>query len=157
MRLFDLTLQQLELLRMIEDGLDVGDTLEANEEATEIKVEGYAKIIRILEGDVATHKKEIERLAKNAQTYENAVKRLKKNIYDSMVATGKKKIEGQLFKFSIAKTPQSVNVLDETKIPKKYYIKQDAKLDVKGIGDLLKSGVKIRGVQLKQGESLRIK
>jgi hypothetical protein len=142
---------------MIEDGIDVGDTLEANQEATEIKVEGYAKIIRILEGHAEVHAAEIKRLQANKQTYENAAKRLKQNIFDSMIATGKRKIEGRLFKFSIAKNPQSVKVLDETKIPKKYFVKQAPTLDVKGISELLKSGIKVRGVQLQQGESLRIK
>jgi len=157
MRLYDLTQDQIKLLQMIEDGIDVGDTLEANQEATEIKVEGYAKIIRILEGHAETHAAEIKRLQTNKQTYENAAKRLKQNIFDSMIATDKRKIEGRLFKFSIAKNPPSVQVLDEKMIPKAFFTIPQPVLDKAAIKEELKLGHEIPGAELTQGESLRIK
>jgi hypothetical protein len=157
MRLHELTQDELQLLNMLEEGQDISDTLEAVRELSTDKLEGYAKIIKQLEGNVAIIQLEEKRLQAKRKINENGVKRMKEAIYNHMKTTGKEKVDGQLFKFTIAKNPQSVKVLDETMIPKKYFVKQAPTLDVKGISELLKSGVKVRGVQLTQGESLRIK
>ncbi len=157
MRLYELTQQQLQLLQMIEDGIDVLDTLEANQEAINDKAEGYAKIIKMVEGHVATHKEEIKRLQGNVQSFENNIKRLKENVFQSMNDLGVKKIDGQLFKFSIQKNPAALEVLDDSVIPQGYFIQSAPTLDKTAIKEELKLGHEIPGVQLTQGESLRIK
>lgn len=157
MRLYDLTIQQLQLLQMIEDGIDVLDTLEANQEAINDKAEGYAKIIKMVEGHVATHKEEIKRLQGNVQSFENNIKRMKENVFQSMNDLGVKKIDGQLFKFAIQRNPPSVEVLDDSEIPKGYFVQPAPTLDKKAVLEELKLGHEIPGVQLKAGESLRIK
>ena len=157
MRLYDLTQQQLQLLQMIEDGIDVLDTLEANQEAINEKAEGYAKIIKMVEGNIATHKEEVKRLQGNISSFENNIKRLKENLFQSMTDLGVKKIDGQLFKIAIQKNPPSVEVVDELSIPKAYYVTPQPVLDKKALIEDLKLGHEVEGVQLKQGESLRIK
>ncbi|MDX1769915.1 MAG: siphovirus Gp157 family protein [Planococcaceae bacterium] len=157
MRLYDLTNQQLQLLQMIEDGIDVLDTLEANQEAINEKAEGYAKIIKMVEGHVATHKEEIKRLQGNVQSFENNIKRLKENVFQSMNDLGVKKIDGTLFKFSIAKNPPSLEVLNDSEIPRGYFITPEPVMDKAAIKEELKLGHEIPGVQLKVGESLRIR
>ena len=157
MRLYDLTNQQLQLLQMIEDGIDVLDTLEANQEAINDKAEGYAKIIKMVEGHVATHKEEIKRLQGNVGSFENNIKRMKENVFQSMNDLGIKKIDGQLFKFAIQKNPPSLEVVDELSIPKNYFTTPQPVLDKAAVKEELKLGHEIPGVQLVQGESLRIK
>ena len=48
MRLHDLTQDEMQLLDMLEDGQNVGDTLDAVRELSTDKLEGYAKIIKAL-------------------------------------------------------------------------------------------------------------
>lgn len=157
MRLYTLTQNQLQLLQMIEDGIDVFDTLEANQEAINDKAEGYAKIIKMVEGNIAAHKLEVKRLQGNIGSFDNNIKRLKENLFDSMNDLGVKKIDGQLFKIAIQKNPPSLEVLDESLIPKGYYVTPKPVLDNAAIKEELKLGHEVPGVQLKQGESLRIR
>lgn len=157
MNLYDLTQSQLQLLQMIEDGIDVLDTLEANKEAIEDKLEGYAKIIKMMEGNISVIKAEEQRLQKKRSVYENGVERLEKAVYQSMIDTGNRKVEGKLFKFSIANNPASVEVLDDSLIPKGYFVQPAPTLDKNAIKEELKLGHEVPGVQLKVGESLRIK
>lgn len=157
MRLYTLTQNQLQLLQMIEDGIDVLDTLEANQEAINDKAEGYAKIIKMVEGNIATHKEEVKRLQGNIGSFDNNIKRLKENLFESMNDLGVKKIDGQLFKIAIQKNPGSVEILDDSIIPKGYFVEQPPTLDKKAILEELKLGHEVEGVQLKIGESIRIR
>lgn len=157
MNLFNLTDQELQLLQMLEDGQDISDTLEAVQELSTDKLEGYAKVIKTLEGNIAVIQLEEKRLQTNKTTLQNGVKRMKEAIYKHMQDTGKRKVDGRLFKFSIAKNPPSVEVLDESLIPEIFFSQPKPTLDKKLLLDQLKNGFELEGAQIKQGESLRIK
>jgi len=157
LNLFNLTQDELQLLQMLEEGQDISDTLEAVQELSTDKLEGYAKVIKALEGNIATIKSETKRLQALETTQQNGVKRMKETIFNHMQDTGKRKVDGQLFKFSIAKSPPSLEVLDEQSIPKDFYVTPQPVLDKAAIKEELKLGHEVPGVQLKQGESLRIK
>jgi len=157
MRLYELSQNYIQLQQMIEDGADVGDTLESIDEAIESKVENIAKLMKNIEGQIAVFQLEEKRLQAMRKTLENGVTRLKNNVYESMKNTGKRKIDGQLFKFAIQKNPPSVDVLNDSEIPIGYFIEQAPTLDKKAIMEELKLGHDVPGVQLKQGESLRIR
>lgn len=157
MNLFNLTQDELQLLQMLEEGQDISDTLEAVQELSTDKLEGYAKVIKTLEGNIAVIQSETKRLHSLQTTQQNGVNRMKEAIYQHMQDTGKQKVDGQLFKFSFAKNPPSLEVLDEQSIPKDFYVNPKPVLDKAAIKEELKLGHEIPGVQLKQGESLRIK
>ena len=70
---------------------------------------------------------------------------------------GVKKIDGQLFKIAIQKNPPSLEVLNELSIPRSYFVTPEPVLDKALIKEELKLGHDVPGVQLKQGESLRIR
>ena len=111
--LYELTDDYLTLLEMAEDpDIDeqaLKDTMEGIEGALEIKAEGYAKIIRMLEGDAEACDAESKRLRNKKQTIENNIKRMKGALQMAMEATGKRKFKTPLFSFNIQKNPAAVH------------------------------------------------
>ena len=78
------------------------DTLESIEGEIEDKANNYAKIIKELEAKQNARKEEAKRLTESAKVFENRVKALKSNLFNSMKATGKTKFATDLFSFNIA-------------------------------------------------------
>lgn len=158
MKLYDLTGQYLELLEMLEDGeIDqqiIKDTLEGLDFELEEKAENYAKIIKMLEGNANTIDQEIKRLQGKKQSYAGNIDSLKRNLEQSMIATGKLKFKTELFSFGIQKNPASV-VIDKS-VPEDYLIPQEPKIDKKAIKEFLKEN-STDWAHLEQSESLRIR
>lgn len=162
--LYELTDDYLNLLEMAEDpDIDpqaFADTLEALDGELEMKAEGYAKAIRIIEGNIAARKAEAKRLTSGAATMENNIKRMKSALQYAMEATGKTKFKTALFSFGIQKNPAAV-VMDEgyiENIPERFLIPQDPVIDKRAIKEALKAGEDLEGIaHLEQGESLRIR
>ena len=162
--LYELTDDYLALLEMAEDpDIDeqaFADTLEGIDGALEDKAEGYAKVIRTLEGDAAACDAEAKRLSNKKQTIENNIRRMKAALQYAMQATGKTKFKTALFSFGIQKNPAAV-VIDEgyiENIPDRFLIPQDPQIDKKAIKEALKAGEDLEGIaHLEQTESLRIR
>ena len=164
MTLYELTEDYMNLLELAEDP-DIDeqaftDTLEGIDGALEDKAEGYAKVIRTLEGDAAACDAESKRLRNKKQTIENNIKRMKAALQYAMQATGKTKFKTALFSFGIQKNPAAV-VIDEgyiENIPDRLLIPQDPQIDKKAIKEALKAGEDLEGIaHLEQTESLRIR
>lgn len=164
MTLYELTEDYMNLLELAEDpDIDeqaFNDTLEGIEGALEDKAEGYAKVIRTLEGDAAACDAESKRLRNKKQTIENNIKRMKAALQCAMQITGKTKFKTSLFSFGIQKNPAAV-VIDEEhleNIPDRFLIPQDPQIDKKAIKEALKAGEDLEGIaHLEQTESLRIR
>jgi hypothetical protein len=164
MTLYELSDDYMNLLTMAEDpDIDpeaFADTLAGIEGAIEDKADGYAKVIRTLEGDAAACDAESKRLRNKKQIIENNIKRMKSALQYAMEATGKTKFKTALFSFGIQKNPAAV-VMDEgyiENIPERFLIPQDPVIDKKAIKEALKSGEDLEGIaHLEQGESLRIR
>lgn len=144
--LYDLTGEFLELMDMIDDP-DVDqemlqNTLESIDYEIELKADGYAKIIRNLESDVAGIDAEVNRLKKKKQTYENRIKWLKENLKNSMELTNKTKFKTSLFSFSIGKKGGKAPLVidkDLDKIPEEFKIPQPDKIDGDSVREFLKT------------------
>lgn len=160
MKLYEITGEILELLTMAEDlELDqkmIRDTMEGLDFEFEEKAEAYAKIIRTLEMDITGLDTEIQRMTKKKATIKNNIDRLKRSLEGAMIATGKRKFKTALFGFGIQKNPPSLNILDESKIPEKFWIEQQPKLDKKAALAYVKEN-KVDWAELSQTESLRIR
>lgn len=171
--LYDLTGQFLELMNMLEDEeFDeqcILDTLESVDFEIEEKADGYAKIMRSLEGKIKSITDETTRLNTRKKHLENNIKRLKENLEMCMKATGKRKFTTDLFSFNIQKNGGKRKLIIDTEInniPEEYHIKQPDSLD----GDKLREYLAEKGLEGKdgslncewchlepQGESLRIR
>ena len=159
--LYELTNDYLTLLDMAEDpDIDpqaFADTLEALGGELEMKADGYARVMKELEGRAATMRFESKRLENGYKTIERNIDRMKHALHDSMVATDKRKFKTDLFSFSIRKNPASVVIDRETSIPPEFLIPQDPKIDKKAIKAAIDRGDDITFAHLEQGESLIIR
>ncbi len=149
-----------ELLEMAsEENMDqklISDTLEGIEFEFEEKADGYAKVVKMLEGDVEAIDKEIKRLTEKKNTIKNNISGIKKNLENAMITTGKTKFKTLLFGYNIQKNPVSVSIDDENQIPKDFWIEQEPKLDKKSLAAYLKEN-EVSWAHLTQTESLRIR
>lgn len=159
MNLYELTDNYLKVLELIENGEEgLEDTLESINDAIEVKADGYARIIRNLEANAVALKTEIDRLTNRRRSIENSIDRLKENLKNAMIATGKEKIKTDLFNVTVVNNPVAVNVIDEKLIPEEYFkVEIIRKLDKISLRDAIKNGEEIQGAKLMQGKGLRIK
>lgn len=165
MNLYELTAEFLLLQQMFEDPeVDsqlIEDTMESLEYDFEIKADNYAKMIRNMEGSVSAIENEQERLSAKKNLLKFAIKRLKTNLQDSMIATGKRKFKTDLFSFNIqkngGKAPVILDVQDTSELPDELVrIKEEPDMDA--IRELIEKEGKCEYAHLgERGESLRIK
>ena len=158
--LFDLSTdykQVYDLIAEQEDEQILKDTLASINDAIEDKADGYVAVIKTLEGDNKAIDEEIKRLRQRKTSNQNGVKRLKECLQEVMEQTGKEKFKTALNSYSIANNPPSLDITDESLIPKQYYIEQQPKLDKKELLKVVKDGLEIKGVELKQSRSLRVR
>lgn len=162
--LYELTGAALTLRNLLLEGdldpEDIKDAIETNNEEITLKLENCAKVIKDIESDIAGLKAEEERLANRRKTYENNIKSLKRAMQDALLATGERKLKGQLFSFNVQANPPSV-VLDEAyieNIPDKYITKPEPVVNKKALLEDLKAGVELDGIaHLETTESIRIR
>ena len=162
--LYELENEYMQLLLMAEDEeLDpecLKDTIEAIEGEIEVKADGYAKVIRQLEADMAAVQAEKDRLAGRQKTIENNIKRLKESLQGAMELTGKEKFKTNLFSFGIQNNPASV-VMDEPyieNVPEEYLTYPEPTINRKKIAEDIKNGINLEGLaHLEQTRGLRIR
>ena len=160
--LYEQTAKYKELLEMAEEQnltqADIKDTLEGMDYEFEDKADGYAKVLRSLDGKEEAISSEIKRLTEMKKVVANNKKAIKQNLENAMIETGKTKFKTTLFSFGIQKNPASVRIKDESLVPEEYRIKQPDKIDKKLLIKALKEGaVFTENIELVQTESLRIR
>jgi hypothetical protein len=104
--LYELTDEFQYVMSLLEDPDEdpevINDTLEAIAGNIEAKVDGYGAVIRNLEAKRAAVDAEAKRLANRRQTLDNRIARMKTAVTEAMRLIGKKKIDGNLFSFTLA-------------------------------------------------------
>ncbi|MEX2955522.1 siphovirus Gp157 family protein [Staphylococcus pasteuri] len=149
--------QVYDLIAGQEDEQILKDTLDSINDALEDKADGYVAVIKSLEGDNSAIDEEIKRLRQRKTSNQNGIKRLKETLQEVMEETGKEKFKTALNSYSIANNPPSLDVQDDSLIPKEYWISQSPTLNKKDLLKDIKAGTEIKGVELKQTRSLRVR
>ena len=122
------------------------------------KLQNITGLVRRLEGEVNTIKAEKERLDKREKATKKTIEHLKEFMFCAMNVAGTKKLNNGLNTWSIAKSPKSVKVLDESIIANEFKVeKVTISVDKKKLKEALENGEIIEGAELVQNESLRIK
>ena len=163
LKLYEIAQEYMQLCEIVED-TDVDeqvfeDTLAGIEAELEEKADAYAVILTNLDNDVEKIDKEIERLTKMKKTLKSRSDFLKRNLTNTMLLMDKKKFKTDIHSYSISKNAPSLNILDEAKIPEKYMVAQEPKLDRKALlSDVKANPEEFNGIaETKQTESLRIR
>ncbi|EGQ4132990.1 siphovirus Gp157 family protein [Staphylococcus pseudintermedius] len=133
------------------------ETLQSINDALEEKADGYVAVIKTLEADNVAIDEEIKRLRQRKTSNQNGISRLKESLQFSMESTGKEKFKTALNSYSIANNPPSLDVTEESLIPKEYWVSQAPKLNKKDLLKDIKNGADIKGVEVKQTRSLRVR
>lgn len=161
--LYELTAEMQELLEMAEDEeLDpqtIADTLEGVEGEFEAKADGYAAVLRELEGKVDFADTEIDRMEAHKKVLKSNQERIKTALQNAMIATGKTKFRTGLFGFSIQKNAPALDKVIEDAVPAEFFILQEPKLDRKALLTYAKAHPEEAApfATVKQTESLRIR
>ena len=163
--LYELSTEYSELQSMLESGSEspedeqaIIDAMNAVSEDIFEKADGYAKIMRNMASEAEAIKAEEKRLYARRKTLENGVERLKAAMYNAMILTGAKKLSTSIGSWNIQKNPQSVNVLDVSKVPARFLIEQPPTVDKRAMLEEFKlTGEIFDGVEITRGESVRFR
>ncbi len=164
-KLFELTKDFLEAKEMLydeeKDTETVLNTLDCIDCMIEEKADGYAKMIKYVEGQIVIAKSERERLYQREKMLEKRCKTMKEHLKQCMEVTGKTKFQTALYSFSIAQNGgvQPVKVdADVNDIPTEYLIPQPPKPDTNAIRKALEEGATLHFAHLEEKRtSLRIR
>ena len=156
--LYELTMEALELQRMLENGeIDeqvYSDTVESLDIDT--KISSICSVIRNLEADVVAFKAEKDRLAERQKTAENGIKRLKESLLNYMQITNQSKVKQGVFSVRVNKS-ESVNIIDPLIIPTDYLKFTEPQVNKAEIKKALKNGEVINGAELIENSSVVIR
>lgn len=161
MKLYEISNVYLSILDLMADestDMDMlGAALKNVNDALETKAENYAKIIKQIEGNIDTIKKEKDRLSSKQKSMENNVRWLKMNLQAAMELQDKRKFKTDLFSFNIQKNPKSVQVTCDPHLLEERF--QSIKVDAnkQAIKEALEAGETVEGATIVQNESLRIR
>lgn len=157
--IYEITDDVLALIQMMEEDPEnevIKDTLEALSGELDVKAESYCKVIAEFKAKEDALASAIDSLSQKKQSVTANIDRLKKALFESMKATGKEKIKGDLFYLYIKNNAESLDQVPD-KLPEKYMVPQEPKIDKRQLLADVKSGVKVDGVTTKKTQSLIIK
>lgn len=165
MNLYEITESLMKLQMLLEDPeVDqqlVEDCINDYQEELEVKADGYARVIKNMEGSIEAIDKELARLKAKKAAMKNGIDKLKTNLQEAMTTLKKPKIKTDLFTIAIqkngGKAPVILDVKDTADLPDELVrIKEEPDLDA--IRELIESGQECKWAHLgERGESLRIK
>ena len=160
MKLFELTEQYQKLLSMVDDECDIQaiqDTLEGIEGMIADKAESIAKLMKSIEADERAIKAEEDRLKARREALKNRRESIKEYLQNQLISAGIDKLKGTMFTISIQNNPPSVQIAEGAKVPEKYLIPQEAKVDKRALLDDLKAGAVYEGIEMIQTKGVRIR
>lgn len=123
----------------------------------EQKVENYWYVIDELEASNKRIKEEEDRLKARRATQENNIKRMKQTLTGALEFIGVEKIKTDKSTIWIQNNPYGLEVKDISKIPKRFFIEQEPKLNSRELINYLKGNPDemVDGVELRQTRGIR--
>ena len=164
--LYELTGEYLRLLEMADDpevdGQAFADTLEGLGGMIEVKAEGYARIIKELErkkaikqADADAFKAEYDRKMDHIKMIDNRITKMKGNLSNTMVVTGKTKFDTENFKFYIRQTTSTI--IDNKEAVPNEYCKFEKKPVLNDIKTAIQAGKEVAGAHIVTKDGVIIK
>lgn len=161
MNIYEITTKYLYIQSAIENGEDLPDDLLSEvDEELETKAENYAKVIKNLESDLNGLDEEIKRLTAKKKAVKSGIDRLKENLQNAMILTGKRKFKTDLFSFNIQKNGGALPVIvdaDVSELPDEL-VKITESPDLQAIAAYINETGDVTWAHFgERGESLRIR
>ena len=156
MKLYEIVSKYREILE--DDDLTPDRKAEILDNASDLyeKFGNVIKYIRNLEGDETAIKTEIARLRKKQNAAQTQINWLKDYLMSSLKGLGKRRYQTELFTISICKSQPRVVIIDEDAIPDEF-VRLLRQIDKSKISRHLKeTGEIIEGIEIANGEHLRI-
>lgn len=136
---------------------ELAEELQALNEERDQKLDNIGAFIKNLTSDVNAMKTEKDSLDKRIKAKQRQIDWLKSYVSSDLLTHGQSKFESARVVFSFRRST-SVSIPDQALIPKKYFIKKiETRVDVDGIGKLLKEGHTVKGASLIEKQNLQIK
>ena len=158
--MYNLTDDYKNVLAMAEDeNIDpqaIADTLKAIVGEIEDKAQNCEIIKQELIAERDKLKREIDRLSARAAAIDDNIDSITNSIYNAMMLTGNKKFRTELFSFAIVKNPPKLVIDDPKKIPAKYLIPQEPKINNAAIKADIKDAP-CKWAHLEQSERLDVR
>lgn len=148
---------------------EIEQSLAETEQSIATKVDGYNHIIASFDSQAEIIDKEIKRLTALKKTAENASKRIRQHVCDTMGMFGIEKLEGAYCKMSRARSTKTevdeeqitaafINELQQLNATLPPYIVADFKVNKTALKDYIKAeGITPAGVEFVDNWSLRIR
>jgi len=122
------------------------------------KAENIAKWIKNLEAERDTFKKESDRLASKAKSFDNKVSSLKRYLQDNLEVAGIDKVKGELFTVSLQNNAMSLDIESIEHIPDDFKNTPEPVVNKRELLKYIKeTGEIFDGVEVKQTRSVRIR
>jgi hypothetical protein len=167
MNLWNLTQEELAFIGMMEETggeitPEIEEDLAIRRENWEDKAHSYTKLILKLDSDIETAAAELKRIQELKKVKENAVKRLKTALRDSLMVfgrpdskTGVMRYETPLFKLSI-RTSNAVEITQDLDVPDEYWVVKK-EISKTLISNAIKDGMEVPGAKMVENKNLQIK
>lgn len=161
--LYELTAEHQQLMNMAAENDEdfaaaLADTLDAQSDQLEDKIEATIIVSRQLEADAEACKAEAKRLTERAKAFERNAQACKDRVLWAMEATERKSVKRQLFTITRAAGRPVAAIDDADALPDDYFVtKTTTSPDKELIIDALKGGEDVPGCHLDAGKpSLRV-
>ena len=113
------------------------------------KIDRMAEYTDALEFSIALRKKQVQLLEKSNRRANAILERIDNAILRTMDATGRQRLEGSLYSFSLRKLPPSVEVTNQAVVPAQYIRTTVSESVDKAVAKIdLRNGIAIPGLQL---------
>jgi len=133
------------------------EELNQMQQARDQKLENIGAYIKNLQAEADAIDNEIDCLKYRLTRKQKRIEWLKSYVASDLLAHGQTKFDAPRVVFSFRKS-SAVKILDESKIPRKYFKKTvEYKVDKTEIKELLNLGHRVRGAELEQRQNLQVK
>lgn len=162
LKLYQLSDQYLQLAQKLADmDLDaqtISDTIEASGLTDDFtaKAQNVEMMCRELSKDIPAIDAEIQRLKELKERRERVANGLRDYLMFNMQRTGIDRIDSPLFSIRIQNNPPSVEIFDESQVPKQYFVPKYV-ISKSSLKQDMQAGQEIAGARMVQSKRLVIK
>lgn len=161
MTIYELSGEYVEILEMLEDGdaepEEVEERMKELNDSLDQKFDGYMRVYLQLDAEEEALEKEIKRLQAKKNHVSNGKERIKSTFQTVMLATGKNKINSELFSATIKDTAGKVIVDIQEDVPQEFWIQPDPEINKSKLKAYIKQNPNCEFAHIEKGKTIILK